>query len=280
MLPRRPKDGHKGSFGHVLVIAGSKGFTGAVHLASGGASRSGAGLVTVAVPQSIVPIVAPSCVEAMWIGLPACKAESIGADAVAPALVAAQGKNAVVIGPGISTQDETRRFVLEFVKTCKVPMVIDADALNNLSINPGILTNALAPIVITPHPGEMARLAGTTSEQVQRDRESIARQFSARYNVLVVLKGYRTVVASPDGQCFINPTGNSGMATGGSGDILGGVIAGLMAQGLSARDAACVGAYAHGLAGDIAANDTSARGMIAPDILSALPRAWRTIEGN
>src|SRR6185295_2945421 len=143
------------SFGHVLIIAGSRGFTGAVKMAAEGAGRSGAGLVTVAVPQPVVQYVAPAILETMWIGLPATKVESISSDAVGAAMSAAENKQAVVLGPGISTNEDTRRFVLDFVKQCKLPMLIDADGLNSVSINPGVLATAQAPVVVTPHPGEM-----------------------------------------------------------------------------------------------------------------------------
>ncbi|MDZ4858165.1 MAG: NAD(P)H-hydrate dehydratase [Candidatus Hydrogenedentes bacterium] len=280
MLSPRPDTGHKGTFGHVLVIAGSRGFTGAAILAAEGAGRSGAGLVTVASPQPVIGIIASKLLEAMWIGLPATKLDTFAAEATAPALAAAAARQAVVIGPGVSTQDDTRRFVLDFLKQCVTPMVLDADALNIAGINPGVLANALAPIVVTPHPGEMARLAGMPVENVQRDREAVAIQFSIRYKTIVVLKGHRTVIAAPDGSCHVNPTGNSGMATGGTGDVLGGLIAGLIAQGVSPADAARAGVYTHGVAGDIAAQERSRRGMIARDLLEALPRAWRQIEGE
>ncbi|MBM3289058.1 MAG: NAD(P)H-hydrate dehydratase [Candidatus Hydrogenedentes bacterium] len=278
MLPARPADAHKGTFGHVLVLAGSRGFTGAATLAAVAAGRAGAGLVTVGLPQPIVPFVAPALLECMWIALPATKSDSFAADAAAPALAAAENKQAVVIGPGISTHDETRKFVFEFVRQCKAPMVIDADALNALAVNPGVIAMANAPVTVTPHPGEMARLAGVPTDAVQRDRVTAATQLAARHGCVVVLKGHHTVIAGPGGECAINPTGNAGMATGGTGDVLAGIIGGLAAQGMSAWDAAGAGAYVHGLAGDIAAAERTQRATIARDVLDAIPRAWRTIE--
>lgn len=280
MLPRRPVDAHKGTFGHTLILAGSRGFTGAAKLAAEGAGRAGAGLVTVGVPHPLVPLVVPGLLEFMWLPLPATKSDSFSTEAAAAALAAASNKQAVVLGPGISTQDETRRFVLDFLRQCETRLLIDADGLNNVSINPGVIAAAPAPIVVTPHPGEMARLAGISVDHVQRDRAVVAAQFAARQKCVVVLKGHDSIVAGPEGECFVNPTGNAGMATGGTGDILAGMIGGLMAQGVAPLDAACVGAYAHGLAGDIAAREATSRGMIARDVLSAIPKAWREIEGN
>ncbi|NUM56006.1 MAG: NAD(P)H-hydrate dehydratase [Candidatus Hydrogenedentes bacterium] len=279
LLPSRPVDGHKGTFGHALILAGSRGFTGAAKLAAEGAGRAGAGLVTIGIPQPLAPLVVPGLLEFMWLALPATRFDSFSTEASAPALAAAESKQAVVLGPGISTHDETRRFVLEFVRQCKTPLVIDADGLNSISINPGVIATAAAPVVVTPHPGEMARLAGITVEHVQRDRVVVATQFAARQKCVVVLKGHNTVIAGPDGKCMVNPTGNVGMATGGTGDIVSGLIGGLMAQGMSPMDAACAGTYVHGLAGDIAAKCASQRGMIARDLLLAIPSAWREIEG-
>jgi NAD(P)H-hydrate epimerase len=280
MILPRPVDGHKGTFGHVLVIAGSRGFTGAAILAANGAARSGSGMVTVAVPQPVATVIAGQLLEAMWLSLPATKAETIGIDAIGPALSAAATRQAVLLGPGISTHDETKRFVLDFLQECGTAMVLDADALNNVSINAGVIAKAKAPVIITPHPGEMARLAGISVDAVQRDREAVAMEFAGRYNTIVVLKGHGTIIATPDGSCHVNTTGNNGMATGGTGDVLGGLIAGLVAQGMAMADAARVGVYVHGLAGDIAAQERTARGMIARDLLDAIPRAWRQLEGG
>ena len=279
LLPPRPAHAHKGTFGHALVLAGSRGFTGAAKLAVEGAYRSGAGLVTLGLPQPLVPLVAPGLLESMWLALPATGADSFAAAAAAPALAAAANKQAVVLGPGISTHDETLRFVIEFVRQCRAPLVIDADGLNTIAINPGIIALAQEPVVLTPHPGEMARLAGISIEHVQRDRPAAATQLAARQKCIVVLKGHDTVIAGPGGEYAINPTGNAGMASGGTGDVLAGMIGGLMAQGLTPWAAACAGTYVHGLAGDIAAQDLSQRGMIARDVLHAVPRAWREIEG-
>lgn len=280
LLPSRASDAHKGSFGHVLVLAGSRGFTGAVKLATEAAYRAGAGLVTVGLPQPLVPIVAPELLEAMWLALPATKSDSFAVEALAPALAASENKQAVVLGPGISTHDDTRRFVIDFLKQNRTPLLIDADGLNAISINSGVIASASAPVIVTPHPGEMARLAGISTEHVQRDRIGVTTQFAARQKCVVVLKGHETVIANTTGEYCVNTTGNPGMATGGTGDVLAGVIGGLVAQGISLWDAARVGAYAHGLAGDIAARTHTQRGMIARDVLAALPYAWQELEGR
>lgn len=159
-------------------------------------------------------------------------------------------------------------------------MVLDADALNAAGIHPGVIGAAESPVVVTPHPGEMARLAGVPTEQVQREREKVAEQFAVRYRCVVVLKGYRTVIAGPAGEILVNPTGNNGMATGGTGDVLAGLIGGLIAQGMPPHDAAAVGVYVHGLAGDLAAGELTPRGMVARDVLAAIPGAWKQIEGG
>ncbi len=280
LLPSRPDEAHKGIFGHVLVVAGSRGFTGAARLAAGGAARAGAGLVTIALPESIVEIVAPALLESMWLGLPATQDATFSGEALLPALDAAQKRDAVVLGPGISTHPGTTAFATNFIAQCEKPLVLDADALNIIAVNPSVFDSAHTPVVLTPHPGEMARLAGITTEQVQRDRENIARDYATRTGWTVVLKGHRTIVASPDGQCAVNTTGNPGMATGGTGDVISGMIGGLLAQGLPMEKAARVAVYAHGLAGDIVAHQSSNRGMLAGDLLNAIPKAWRTIEGN
>jgi NAD(P)H-hydrate epimerase len=278
LLPRRPDAAHKGTFGHVFIIAGSRGFTGAAILACEGASRSGVGLVTVGVPRPLGDVMAASLVETMSFLLPSTDAETLAQAAVAPALEFAASKQAVVLGPGISQHPETRAFVLEFVRRCPAPILIDADGLNALSTDPGALLDAAGPRVLTPHPGEMARLTGKTTAEVQADRVSVARDFVARYRCVAVLKGYRTVVADTSGEVYVNPTGNAGLAKGGTGDVLSGVIGGLMAQGASGLHAALAGVYAHGLAGDLAAKAQTQRGMTALDVVDALPAAWRAIE--
>lgn len=279
LLPERPEDGHKGTFGHVFVVGGARGFTGAVVMAAMGAARSGAGLVTVGVPRAVGDVVASHMVVAMTLMLESTPTESIAREALEPALEFAKDKSAVVLGPGMSQHPDTRAFVLEFVRRCPVPMLVDADGLNALSTDVETLKGAASGIVLTPHPGEMARLAGGTVSEVQKDRVGAALDFAGRYGCTVVLKGYRTLIAGGGG-AFINTTGNSGMATGGTGDVLSGLIGGLLAQGLAPLDAARLGVYVHGLAGDLCAAAMSGRGLIATDLLGYLPAAWARMEND
>jgi len=278
MLPERPEDGHKGTFGHLFIVATSRGFTGAGKLAAEAAGRSGVGLVTVGVPASLADVVATGLYEAMSLALPNTESDTLSHHAIEPALNFAKGKGAVALGMGISTQEDTRTFVRTFVAGCPVPLLIDADGLNCLAEAPSIIAAAPGPVVITPHPGEMARLAGCETTDVQREREGIALKFAEEHECVVVLKGRDTVIAAPDGRAFIIPTGNAGLATGGTGDVLSGLMGGLMAQGIDVFDAACIGAFAHGAAGDFAAEIATERGLIARDVIDALPDVWGAFE--
>jgi len=248
----RDEDTHKGTYGHLAVLAGSPGKTGAAMLAARGALKSGTGLVTVGVPEGLNPVFEAAMIEPMTMPLPETDEGSLGPEAVGLALeMLSEGRTALAIGPGISTTERTRRFFKEVLLSCPVPVVIDADGLTILAEEPALLRKLKAPCVITPHPGEMGRLMGKSSREVQGARVEIAGNFAEKYNAYVVLKGARTVVASPDGGIFINPTGNAGMASAGMGDVLTGVVAGFLAQGLGPLEAALLGVFAHGLAGDI-----------------------------
>ena len=278
LLPERPAAGHKGTFGHVFIVAGSRGFTGAAKLTCMGAARSGVGLVTAGVPKPVADIVAASLLEPMSFPLPATDAETLSEAALEPALEFAKDKQAVVLGPGLSQHPETRAFVLAFVERCTAPLLVDADGLNCLGADTSVLERAAAPRVLTPHPGEMARLADAPTGGIQHDRETAAIQFAREHNCVLVLKGHRTIVAGPSGEAHVNLTGNSGLASGGTGDVLAGLMGGLMAQGMTGLDAACLGVFLHGLAGDIAAAAMTERAMIAGDLLTYLPAAWRELE--
>ncbi|MBI4558089.1 MAG: NAD(P)H-hydrate dehydratase [Candidatus Hydrogenedentes bacterium] len=278
LLPKRPVDAHKGTFGHVYVIAGSRGLTGAAKLSCLAAARSGVGLVTLGIPRALADVFAASLMEVMTHTLPCTHSETLAEAAVDMALEFAKGKQAVVLGPGISQHPQTRGFVERFVSECPAPLVVDADGLNCLSGNLDLLEVSPASKIITPHPGEMARLLGVTTDEVQKHREKVASCTATERRCVVVLKGHRTVVADAEGHVYVNTTGNSGMATGGTGDVLSGLIGGLLAQGLSAADAARVGVFLHGLAGDLAAKTATERGMIADDLLEAIPRAWKQLE--
>lgn len=276
-LPERPPDAHKGTFGAAIVIAGSPGLTGAAAMAAEAALRSGAGLSTLAVPVGLQDLMAAKLTEVMTRGLPQTEARTLSPGAVKAALELAEKAQAIVLGCGIGTHPETVEFVHRFVKSVRRPMIIDADGLNCLAQDTRTLEGDHGEIVLTPHPGEMSRLLGTAVEQIQSNRIDAARGAASRFHCTVVLKGARTVVADPDGRAFINPTGNVGMASGGTGDVLAGAVGGLLAQGLSALDAAVCGAYIHGKAGDIAAAKMGTAGMIAGDVLRALPQALKEL---
>lgn len=271
-LPERRADSHKGSFGHVLVVAGSPGKTGAAALVARAALRSGAGLVTVATRPGCLPAVMHHAPEIMGLGLGS--EGPLGLADFNAILEAADGKQALVIGPGIPRGDETGRLIGALLEELTVPTVLDADALNAIAGNLSILDKARGEILLTPHPGEMARLIGKTAAEVNADRLGVARAFSTQHSVVLVLKGARTVISRHDGALFLNPTGNPGMATGGSGDVLAGLLGALMAQGLTPEDAAVVGAWAHGAAGDAAATTAGQLGLIATDVIERLGEVW------
>jgi ADP-dependent NAD(P)H-hydrate dehydratase / NAD(P)H-hydrate epimerase len=276
-LPVREPDSHKGTFGHLAVFAGSVGLTGAACLTSEAAARVGAGLVTLGCPWSLNDIFEVKLTEAMTVPLPETPARSLAIDAVDPALTLLKRCNSAAIGPGIGQDSGAVRFVRSILPKLEVPFVIDADGLNAVAKTTDLFTQLKAPAVITPHPGEMARLMGTSSAAVQSDRLKVAAEAAAKFGVVVVLKGAGTVIASPDGQAFINPTGSAGMASGGMGDVLTGAIGGFLAQGLSPLDAAICGVYLHGLAGQLAAADIGDAGLLASDLLPRLPLAIREV---
>lgn len=262
LLPRRKATAHKGSAGHVLVIGGSAGMTGALALATLGALRSGCGLVTAALrPGLSFPEKPLEIITGYW-----------------PDLVGGwQRYDSIVVGPGLSTAPDGAAMLAQVLKEATVPLVIDADGLNLLAAGVRLGEHPNAATVLTPHPGEMSRLTGLSIAAIQADRLGIARRFSSQWGVIVVLKGARTVIATPDGRCYINPTGNPGMATAGMGDVLAGIIGGLMAQGLEASVAAPVGCYLHGLAGDRVAARLGTAGLMAGDLLSEIPRAMTAV---
>jgi len=276
-LPRKP-DAHKGSFGHLLVLAGSPGFTGAAIMTGQAAARVGAGLVTVGCPAGVNPILEAHLTEVITRPLPESAAGTFSKKAATQVMDLLKNKSALALGPGITTDPEVRQLVARLVEKADVPLVLDADGLNCLEGKLALLRKRKADTVLTPHPGEMARLVRSTAEKVNRDRVGVARKFAERHGVHVVLKGAGTVTACPDGQVFINTTGNPGMASGGTGDVLTGMIAGFMAQGMPAREAALTGVFLHGLAGDEAALRVGERALLAGDILEELPAVIRGFE--
>jgi hydroxyethylthiazole kinase-like uncharacterized protein yjeF len=272
LVPPREAGAHKGSFGHVCVVAGSRGMTGAAHLAGMAALRSGAGLVTVATPESCVPIVASMGAEYMAVGL--CQNSDGRVTRGASDVIAGIDCDVLAIGPGLGTGLGPRRVVEDVVANSTHPLVVDADALNVLGAGaPRLRARKGQVIVVTPHPGEMARLVGSTVADVQLRRIDVAGAFARERGIIVVLKGHRTIVAAPDGRIFINSTGNPGMATGGSGDVLTGAIAAWMAQLADPVDACRLAAYLHGAAGDIAAGVEGQVAMTAGDILRHMGEA-------
>jgi hydroxyethylthiazole kinase-like uncharacterized protein yjeF len=278
LLPPRPEAGHKGTFGHVFVVAGSRGFTGAAKLACRAAERSGAGLVTLGIGDALQPVVAVDLLESMTLGLPSSEDGALNEEATMPALEFARSTQAVAIGPGLGTNEATQNFVEQFLVRCPVPFVADADALNGLAGRADLLGLKRSACILTPHPGEMARLLSIETQAVQAAREAMVRKMADTAGAVTILKGHRTLIAMPGGKASENPTGNHGLAKGGSGDVLTGLLGGLLAQGMAPFDAARLGVYVHGLAGDIAAARVGARGMTASDVLAALPAAWRQLE--
>lgn len=277
LLPQRPRDAHKGDCGTVYLLAGSVGFTGAGVMASLSALRAGAGLVTWGLPQSLNDAMEAKLTEVMTKPLPETGARSLSVKALTESEPLLKKATVLALGPGVSTHPETVEMVHEAVTTLTLPMVIDADGLNCLALKKGWQKGLKAELVLTPHPGEMARLLGITTEQVQKDRIGIAERAAGEFKATVVLKGAPTIIAQPGHDTYINTTGNPGMASGGSGDVLTGLIAGFMAQGLSGYGAAKLGVYVHGLAGDLAAEEKTEPGMIAGDILEKIPAALKLL---
>lgn len=276
-LPARPADAHKGTFGRVLVIGGSRGMSGAPSLAGLGALRGGAGLVYVAVPNEILPIVAS--IEPSYLTIPLATDEDYGglsAEGLTGLRKACEGKDAIALGPGLGQSRGVTAIVTTLFVELPQPMVIDADALNVLAVNGWggrTAPSAAGQRILTPHPGEFARLIGRDIETVQRQRVKLAAEFAAAHGVIVVLKGQGTVITDGD-RVAINRTGNPGMATGGTGDVLTGLIAALLALGLERFEAAQLGVHLHGLAGDLAAAELSQPGLIASDLPRFLAQAW------
>ena len=271
LLPRRKVDAHKGATGHLLVVAGSPGKTGAAVMTATSALRAGAGLVTLGIASGLDTVVASRIMEVMTYLLPETQSGVLGNVAKGAILEVLAGKKCLAIGPGLGTLPDTKALVQALLPDVTVPLVIDADGLNCIADSPHILLAAKAPVVITPHPGEMARLAGITPQEVQADRIGCARDFAGRFNAHVVLKGAATLIACPDGQIYINPTGNPGMASGGMGDVLTGIIAGLITQGVSPLSAAVAGTYLHGAAADQLARTKGPFGFLAGELMDFIP---------
>lgn len=271
----RPDDANKGTLGSLLCICGSFGMTGAAIMAGKAALRCGLGLLKAALPKSIYPIAAGAIFESVFFPLEETPDGKISKNNIKFLLCEAEKSSAVLIGCGLSVCDDTKTLVNSFIENYTKPLVLDADALNCVAENPDILKKAKAPIIITPHPGEMARLVKSTPKEVNQNRAEIAADFAKEYGVVTVLKGAGTIIASPDGRVMINRTGNSGMATGGSGDALAGMTGSLSAQGAKPFDAAAAAVYLHGLAGDIAAEKLGKISMLPTDLINEIPQAYK-----
>ena len=278
-VPPRPSASHKGTYGRVLVVAGSPGMTGAAALASEAALRAGAGLVTLATPKHLNPILEGLLPEVMTLALPETDAGSLSVSATSAILeFAEKTKSVLAIGPGLSQHPDTVLLVHQLVRenreqALNLRMVVDADGLNALSQVPEVISLLDREAILTPHPGEMSRLTSSSVPSLEADRIRTAQQFASEHNLTLIFKGAPTVTGLPNGDVWINSTGNPGMATGGMGDVLTGIIAGLMAQGISSERAAVLGVYIHGLAGDMTAEVFGMHGLIASDVLKAVPRA-------
>jgi NAD(P)H-hydrate epimerase len=273
----RNPDTHKGDYGHVLAIAGSRGKTGAAVLTCQAAARVGAGLVTLGIPESLHAIMEQKLTEVMTEPLSEHPTGFLGLDSFKRIRELMEGKRVLVLGPGLSTNEDTVKLVHAIIQESSIPVVVDADGINALGAHPALLQQVDVPVVLTPHPGEMARLAGMSAREVQRDRIAIAKDFAMRYGCYLVLKGARSLLAEPDGSLCINLTGNPGMASGGMGDILTGMIPGFMAQGYDCAASVKLAVFIHGLAGDLLSRERGPVGFIAGDVLGEVPRVLKAL---
>ena len=273
VLPRRAHASHKGDFGHVLLVGGARGYSGAITLASRVAVRSGVGRVSVCTPESVAPIVAGAVAEAMVRGAVETEHGSRAPEAWQQGDVF----DAVLVGPGLTRHAESKALVQRILAECEVPLVLDADALTVLAGEPEQLRDAKGPVIITPHPGELAALAGCTVDDIQQNRLGAVLDMSKRTGATVVLKGAGTVIAHEGEKSWINMCGNPGMATGGMGDVLAGLLTGLVGQGVSPVEAACMAVFLHGRAGDVLAMRKSQAGLTAGDIVEEIPYAFREL---
>lgn len=280
LLPQRPHTLHKYTAGKVLILAGSKGFTGAAALCASGALRSGAGAVVLAVPDNIHGILARKLTEQILMSVPSSPDGTFGLASMPALSERLSWADAVVIGPGIGRSKNTLSFLQDVLWKVKVPTVIDADALTLLADSHIIARRHAAPWILTPHTGELSRLTHATSAELERERIDAARSFSRKYGLTLVFKGSPTISASADGSVVINSTGNPGMATVGSGDVLAGIVGGLCAQGIAPGASSWLGVFIHGMAGDLAREKYGERAMVAGDIVDMLPEAIRSLETN
>ncbi|MBQ7595720.1 MAG: NAD(P)H-hydrate dehydratase, partial [Clostridia bacterium] len=278
VIVKRENDSHKGTYGKLLTVTGSKNMPGAAVLCANAAVLSGAGLVTCAFPSKAYPAIAPKITEPTMLPVACDDKGFTSLSAEKMILMRLAESSAAVIGCGLGVTEETSLLVYSVIKNAKCPLVIDADGINAVSLNINILKTAKAPLVLTPHPGEMATLTGLTVEKIQSDRINVCKKFAEMSNAVVVLKGSNTVIAQPGGKVYVNPTGNAGMAKGGCGDMLSGIIGSFLAQGMDAADAAAAGVYIHGLCGDVAVKDYSLTGLTPSIMLDYLPKLFSDFE--
>ena len=275
-IPQRRRLSHKGTYGHLLILAGSVGKTGAAVMAAEAALRTGVGLVTVASAKSAIPMMAPRLPEAMWEPLPETESGALSRNAQSRVLELLRERSALALGPGLGTDDETVDLVREIVAASGIPTVVDADGLNALARKPRAIPEGRA-LALTPHPGEAGRLLDSSAKEVENDRLGVVRRLARETKSHVLLKGYRTLVSDPRGNVQVNLTGNAGMATGGTGDVLTGILGALLAQGVDIDEALPLGAHLHGLAGDMAAAAIGQASLIATDLIEKLPEALRSL---
>ncbi|MCH9010104.1 MAG: NAD(P)H-hydrate dehydratase, partial [Chloroflexi bacterium] len=282
LLPSRPLGAHKGSFGRVLVVAGSRNYVGAAYLAGAAATRAGAGLVTIALPESLQSAVAARATEPTYLPLPESSPGVVSPAAARVILDAAPGYEALLIGCGLGLADDTVRFVESILYSGErlPPTIVDADGLNILSKTPEWWAKFNGPAVLTPHPGEMSRLTGSPTSVIQTDRIQTATNSAKSWNKIAVLKGAFTIVAMPGGSTLLSPFANPGLASAGTGDVLAGTIAGLLSQGMTLENAASLGVYIHGAAGERVRDDFGDTGMIASDLLPQLPRVIKALRAR
>lgn len=274
----RSRRSHKGDYGHVLVIAGSRTMTGAAYLVGQSAMRAGAGRVTIAVPKGLHAALARRVTETMTLPLPETRGGALDYKSLKPLLDFAAKADAVVLGPGLSTEPSTQRLVRALVLRLRCPLVLDADGLNALKGKAALLKRRKGPVVLTPHEGEFLRLLGRSAQLKPLERKGIAKRFSRHYHCILVLKGADTVVSDPRGLTVVNRTGNPGMASAGMGDVLAGCIGALLGQGFDPFLAAKIAVYAHGKAGDLAAKSKGQTSLIASDVIQCLPRVFKALE--
>lgn len=280
LIPERPRTSHKGSFGHVLVLAGSPQYTGAAELCTLGALRCGAGLVTLGVPKILQSVYQIKLTEAIVLALHETEEGTLSEDAYPRIMKFIENVDSIALGPGIGNNPSTIKLVRKIISTSHKPLVIDADGVNAIAEELLVLRKAKAPLVLTPHPGEMARLLHTSVKSVQNDRWKITRELADKYGITIVLKGVNSVIAENDKKIYINGSGNPGMASGGMGDVLTGIIAGLLAQGFSPVDSARLGVYIHGTSGDMAARERGECGILAGDLVEKIPYVMNSLYGK